>query len=327
MAVTRRARPTLLGFDYGFFSEAGVHCRLAGAVCAALESGIIRSVEEGTPFDPSLDRETLSLLLDVLVAGGVLARTDGAFSLAFPIPPFMTGGDVLARYFKDGGSFARAVLASLAAPADDPSRNAPEPEWGRKRLCGIALAALDGEIQAVLDSAPEDLCGELLDIGAGHGLYSVAFAERFPSLHVTAADLPSVIPLTRELVSPYPCSDRISFLSLDFMRDEIPGEYDAVLCANVLHEEKRDSVLSKTFRALKPGGVIIADVRVSDPPQTLPSLLQKLAWRTGGKGSLPSCSEYKNIFTSFNFKNIKLNKIHHLHAIFTGKKNESYSNS
>lgn len=99
----------------------------------------------------------------------------------------------------------------------------------------------------------------LLDIGGGHGGYSIAFCEKHPSLTATVFDLEPTSEIGREVVDREGMSDRVKFEVGDFLSDDFGSDYDVALYFNIIHnfsEEDNRKVLAKVARALKRGGVL-----------------------------------------------------------------------
>lgn len=88
----------------------------------------------------------------------------------------------------------------------------------------------------------------ILDLGGGHGGYSIALARRHPRVSATVFDLPRVIETTREIVESSDVADRVQTVAGDFHEDEIGSDWDIVLLFGVLHGEtaKGANVLLQT---------------------------------------------------------------------------------
>ena len=100
----------------------------------------------------------------------------------------------------------------------------------------------------------------LLDIGGGHGGYSIAFCKKYPSLVATVFDLQPTSEIGREIVKRERMQDRVKFKVGDFLTDDFDGDYDAVLYFNIIHnysEEDNRRVLSKIASALKQSGTLV----------------------------------------------------------------------
>lgn len=302
--------------------ELSSYAALAETVSAGIDSGIIASISQGEDIPANLEEKTVELLMDVLTAGKIVVRTENEITLSVPSFPFFSQQDVLMRYFSSEGRLYDDIMKSLRMDKCDPERNAPEPEWNKRRLSRIAVSAASGEADAVAEKASViNPYGSLLDLGSGHGLYAAAFKRKHPELKVTASDLPEVIPVISEMLSLTGNEGIIGLLSLDFMKENIPaGAFDSILCANILHEEKRDRVLSNVFNALPSGGTVVIDARVCDAPLSLEGAVRALEWHVRGKGNLISSAEYLRLLEGFGFKDARICGFHELHCIITAKK-------
>ena len=93
-------------------------------------------------------------------------------------------------------------------------------------------------------------------------------------------DLPETAPIATEIISKYGMKERISFISGDFVKSGIPGEYDAVWVSNIIHsygppENRR--LMKKLFKATKPGGRIFLQDFVLDEDRTGPFFAARFA--------------------------------------------------
>lgn len=97
---------------------------------------------------------------------------------------------------------------------------------------------------------------KMLDIGGAHGLFSMAFCNKYPSLSATIIDLPEATDQAKKL---FPFSNKKitslagNILNMDF--EDI--DFDFVLMASLAHHftaEENQRVVNKVFKLLKPGG-------------------------------------------------------------------------
>jgi ubiquinone/menaquinone biosynthesis C-methylase UbiE len=101
---------------------------------------------------------------------------------------------------------------------------------------------------------------QLLDIGGGHGGYSIAFCNKYPSLVATVFDLGPTTEIGRETVEREGMQGRVCFKVGDFLDDDFGGEYDAALYFNIIHnfsEEDNRRVLAKIGGSLRRGGTLV----------------------------------------------------------------------
>lgn len=100
----------------------------------------------------------------------------------------------------------------------------------------------------------------LLDVGGGHGLYSVRFCHRHARLTATVVDRPEVLELTRRVAAEEGLGARIEARAADFWVDDLGAGYDVALVFNVLNaydDESKVELLQRVASALSPGGMLV----------------------------------------------------------------------
>jgi precorrin-6B methylase 2 len=131
--------------------------------------------------------------------------------------------------------------------------------FGDTWLISIAEWAATGSVANAVNAVTRHLkvnnWRRLLDIGGGHGLYSVAFTALNPKLEAYLFDLPRIAPVTRKYVEEYK-AERVHILLGDFYKDDIGQDYDAVFSS--FNQSCSDpDLIPKLIQALKPGGDLI----------------------------------------------------------------------
>ncbi|MDZ4168235.1 MAG: class I SAM-dependent methyltransferase [Coriobacteriia bacterium] len=99
----------------------------------------------------------------------------------------------------------------------------------------------------------------LLDVGGGHGAFSVAMCRRHPGLHATVLDLEPATVVGRRLVAEAGLTDRIDFSAGDLTDAEWGENHDVVLLFNLLHifdTATAAAVVRRAHDALAPGGTV-----------------------------------------------------------------------
>lgn len=117
--------------------------------------------------------------------------------------------------------------------------------------CGL----LQETVRVVLENVDFTNVKKLLDLGGGHGLYAIAFAELNKDLQAFVFDLPPVTKETRYFIDKYG-SSRVDIIPGDFFKDEIGHEYDLIF-SSFNPGGKVPSLIPKIAGALKPGGVFV----------------------------------------------------------------------
>jgi SAM-dependent methyltransferase len=109
----------------------------------------------------------------------------------------------------------------------------------------------------------------LLDVGGGHGAYSVAFCRRYPALTATVLDRPQALTTAHAHVSSAGLLERISLRAGDFLAGELGEGYDVALLFNIVHgftDEQNRSLVSRAARALRPGGLLVLAEQLAGGP-------------------------------------------------------------
>lgn len=110
-------------------------------------------------------------------------------------------------------------------------------------------------------------CARLLDLGGGTGAYAVHFCKANPELGVVVFDLPTSKPFAEKIITRHGFEQRIVFHAGDFIKDDLPGGFDAVWLSHILHglgEEEAALVVRKAAGTLKPGGLLLIQEFVLD---------------------------------------------------------------
>ncbi len=99
----------------------------------------------------------------------------------------------------------------------------------------------------------------VLDLGAGTGLLSAFVARAFPRARITLVDASAeMLGVARRRFADEP--ERFEFRVVDYAREPLPGEYEAVVSALSIHHldgtEKRE-LFRKVYEVLSGGGVFV----------------------------------------------------------------------
>jgi cyclopropane fatty-acyl-phospholipid synthase-like methyltransferase len=147
----------------------------------------------------------------------------------------------------------------------------------------------------------EDRPLRVIDVGGGHGGYSIALAQRYPLLTATVFELPRVVPVAREIIAQAGLSERVSVQEGDFQCEELDRNYDVALVFGVLNGEplkRRPTLIRIVFAALNPGGQIVLRDFVLDPDRAGPpeatifALQMLLATEAGGLDTSDDWAEW-----------------------------------
>ncbi len=253
----QQSRVVLTACELDLFTVLGDRERSSGEVAAAI----------GT------DPRATDRLMNALAAMGLLVKRDGRFRNG----PFAAAHLVRGRSGYAAGLLHSVHLWTTWSTLTDAVRAgrsvAPRPEGeaaAAYREAFIAAMHWRGAAQADEVAALVDLAGvrELLDVGGGSGVFSMAFVRAQPELHATVFDLPEIVPLTRRYVAEAGLGGRISTVAGDLTRDELGRGFDLVFISAVVHSFPPDEnrrLVAKAAAALAPGGrVVIQDFLMAE---------------------------------------------------------------
>lgn len=252
--------------DFGFIDEISKGNEKANILFTAVDYGIFDllskpktadQVSEETKTDPYLTEK----FLNALVALNLLHKIENRYSntklaetFLVKKSPFYQGTlfEMKKRGLTDWQRISKALKnGGIQTGAGNKS------VIDRTFIIGHAEIAITGALQRAVDiisTLPEfENAKKILDLGGGHGLYSIAFSQLKPDLEVVLFDLPHVTEIAKEYLEQYGMSNKIKFIAGDFTEDDIGNGYDIVFVSDVTIS----GILKKVYDALNENGVLI----------------------------------------------------------------------
>jgi precorrin-6B methylase 2 len=117
--------------------------------------------------------------------------------------------------------------------------------------CGL----LQETVRKVMENVDLGKVRKLLDMGGGHGLYSIAFAKMNEQLKAFVFDLPQVTIKTKQYIEKYGASN-VDVIPGDFFKDELGTGYDLIF-SSFNPGGKAPELIPKIASALNDGGVFV----------------------------------------------------------------------
>ena len=276
------ARIVQVAVELGVFDAIGDQAMDAGCIASSLGT-------EG--------RATI-LFLNALTALRLLEKTGDRFAL-MPVTakylvrssPRYLGGMILfdASLWNCWQHLSRAIRSGVPVRAPNMYQDDPgEIETFIDGMDSLVNARGDAEVVATLLDWHE--VTELLDIGSGPATYPIYLSRQFPQLHATVFDLPGTLSITERYVREAGMRERIRLIAGDYRKDPIPGSYDIVFLANIIHGEgyeENERLIAKLSSNLEAAGRIVIKDHILDSTQAHPpvgaifSLLMLLTTRSG----------------------------------------------
>ena len=300
MSETHAPSPALL------FETVNAYQRSA-AIKAAIELDLFTAIADDHATPEALAAQCqasvrgVRILCDYLTILGFITKQEGGYSLTpssavflnrhspayaggiteFMLAPELVAGfEVLSDAVRQGGT---------AIPSE--GTVAPEnPVWVQFARAMMPLMAMPAQQIATLVPCDPEKPLKVLDIAAGHGLFGIAFAQRYPQAQVTAVDWPQVLEVASQNAAQTGVGARHHALPGSAFDVEYGTGYDLVLLTNFLHHfdvPTCEALLRKVHASLAEGGRVVtlefmpnAD-RVS-PPTAAGFSLTMLATTPGG---------------------------------------------
>lgn len=148
---------------------------------------------------------------------------------------------------------------------------------------------------------------KVLDIAAGHGIFGIMVAQKYPNAEIYAVDWANVLQVAAENAEKFGISDRHHLIEGSAFDVEFGADYDLILLTNFLHhfdKETNEKLLKKINESLKDDGKVITlefipnDDRVSPPSEAMFSLVMLAATPSGDAYTF---AELKEMFENAGF--------------------------
>jgi hypothetical protein len=205
------------------------------------------------------------------------------------------------------GHLAAAVRRGGTAVSEEGTVSHDNPVWVAFARAMGPLMHLPAQLLAGLVGGDPAKPLRVLDVAAGHGLFGIAVAQRYPRAEVTALDWPNVLAVAADNARTAGIGGRYSLRPGSAFDVDWGGPYDVVLLTNFFHHFDAaacEGLAAKAYAALAPGGraltldFIPEPDRVS-PPSAAGFALTMLA--TTARGDAYTFAEYQRFFGQAGF--------------------------
>lgn len=99
-----------------------------------------------------------------------------------------------------------------------------------------------------------------MDMGCGHGVFSLYLLEQNPGMSGVLMDRKGVLEAAKPLIESFDAQDRISYRPGDYLTDDLGRGYDLIFASATLNfaRGRMDHMLTKIHQSLNPGGYFVS---------------------------------------------------------------------
>ena len=298
---------------------------------AAIDVELFTAIQEGSHGTLALAKRCrasergIRMLADTLTMLGLLYKNSMGYHLAPESEKFLVkssqaylGGTVefmLASPLYDGFRRLTEAVQTGGTALDEKGTTADShPEWVTFARAMIPMMMSLGKWIVEYLVSQSCTVGKVLDIAAGHGIFGVEIAKRFPEANITAVDWPNVLEVAKEQAQAAGVQNRYGTLPGNAFEVEYGGGYDVILLTNFLHHfdpSTCDGLLRKLYPALKERGRLITLEFVPNEDRVSPAsadfALVMLA--TTPAGDAYTFNELKAMFNNAGFGHSEIHDV------------------
>lgn len=264
------------------------------------------------------DRRATAVLLDALVALGLLDKRGDRYEMPSDVAVLLTEGspgNILPGIRHQGNCLRRWAQLARVVQTGRPPERTPSVR-GEAADCESFIGAMNNFTETIAPLVIGRLMPlpfqRLLDIGGASGTWTIAFLLAVPDATAVLFDLPDVVPLARERLTRAGVADRVTLVAGDYNVDPMPGGADFAWLSAIVHQNSRDqnrALYTKIHAALTPLGTLVIRDIVMDESRTQPPAGAMFAVNmlvgTEGGGTF-TLSEFREDLESAGFGEIEL---------------------
>jgi ubiquinone/menaquinone biosynthesis C-methylase UbiE len=305
------------------FFETAFSFQRTSAIKAAIDLVVFTAIQAGHDMPSTLapacraSERGIRMLADYLTMLGFLTKHGTQYQLTQDSTTFLVkdsptyvGGTlefILAPPLFDGFRQLTEAIRKGGTALDDKGTTAEEhPEWVNFSRAMVPM--MMGPAQWIGDHlvSQGDQITKVLDIAAGHGVFGVEIAKRFPYAEIVAVDWENVLTVALENATAAQLGNRYQTIAGSAFDIDYGKNYDIVLLTNFLHHFDQptcEALLRKVHDSLKPNGHVMTlefvpnDDRIS--PESADFALVMLA--TTPAGDAYTFNELDSMFRNAGF--------------------------
>ena len=314
-----------------FFNTVNAYQQTA-VIKGAIELDLFTAIAEGNTTVEALaakcnaSERGMRIICDYLTVWGFLIKTNETYGLTQDsalflsrLSPAYAGSTIefllspmIMDSFKD---IAASVRTGGTVVSQEGTVSHENPVWSRFARAMLPIQIMPAQMIANLVQVEPDRPIKLLDLAAGHGIFGISFAQRYPNLEVVASDWAPVLDVARENAQKFGVSDRYKTLPGSAFEIDFGKGYDIILLTNFLHHFDQETIIKllvKIHGALQTNGRAITldfipdEDRIS-PPTAAAFSMMMLASTPGGDAY--TFTEYEQMFRQAGFSRSELHSL------------------
>jgi len=288
------------------------------AILTGMELDVFTALGEGqdarqTAARVGADARAVEMLLNALVACGLLTKQDGVFRNTPVAAQHLAGPARMAwmhtvHLWQSWSGLTESVRKGTAAQHGGVETRGAE--WTEAFIAAMHRNASERAphvVQAIGTSGVR----HFLDVGGGSGAYSIAFAQAAPALHADLLDLEPVTRIAGRHIAQAGLSGRVRTRVGDLRQGPLGENYDVVFVSAICHmlgEDENRDLIRRCREACAAGGRVVIQDFILTPDKTAPRhaalfALNMLVGTAGG--SSYSAREYEEWMRAAGLRDVR----------------------
>lgn len=271
----------------------------SAAIKAAIELEIFTKIAEGNKTAQTIaqacnsSERGIRILCDTMTVLGFLAKENGEYNLNDTSAAFLNRhspaylGDAI--YFMMSPAQMRgfetltdAVRKGGSTVSEEGALDPASPMWVKFAKGMMPMMFPSAEQMAEKLGFETDRKLKVLDLAAGHGIFGIKIAQKYPNAEIYAVDWANVLQVATENAEKFGVADRHHLIAGSAFEVEYGEGYDVVLLTNFLHHfdaKTCEVLLKKIHPSLADEGKVLTlefvpnDDRISPPMEAMFSLV------------------------------------------------------
>ena len=233
-----------------------------------------KNIEQAAQYT-KLDQRALKSLMNVLISTGYFTYSNGIYSLTKHARKWCLKESTHSLYNQqlfnnvcwNWMEYFPKFLKTGKGLQYHETFNEKEWELYQNGMASVAT----GTAKQTVKMAPKLINPDkMLDIGGSHGLYTVEFCKKYPSMKAVIVDLPPAVEKAEPILRKNYTGDNIQYKKGNALTDDFgKEEYDLVLMSSLMHHfslDQNNLVVKKISTALKKGGYLIIQEFIRPEP-------------------------------------------------------------